>query len=874
MDKQQVVFSEWKSSANKAFWGVILTSFAGIISTIYDYVSYVVNFIEFISTRLSSMLNGFGGSRSLPSFDLSPFIAWGFSAKGLIIIGYILYLWGLTSFAATLRTESSVRNVKKVRSATILLIITFFLAIVFGVFSIIPFAGMFFGFITWVLFLVCFYKMKYAWEKLMVASDFNPRAQRGARNLRYAACCEIRLKWLPLVTGLIVIFIAFMFILMVRSAKSFEQLEAVGKIGATVVVIVLFVAAIVALFAMFCAFFWPIIGWYRIKTGGPALEEQEAPSQEMMPEQTQEFVEAQEQPEKDGFVETIEESHMESSEAETDNRKKRYIAGGVLAAILIGIGLWFAFSGSSGNNPLGVEKPTWNKFVVVISQDVPLHKDARSDSPKLMGALENLGSDMAAREFRWEDQGKKRGYTLYPYHLEKNDVLPVLDETDTWYKVQVYNEDMNGMIETAYVKKEWTREIYPEPITEEVLARIGKTMQRTDHIVKSGKLKNLCLTTHFDDMNGESFQIGALIDGILVYPQYKGIFLKKEGVSGIDFQKNEEYDNYTITYGEDYQIDLDEYSKVFNPKKLTDETIGQMFEAVNQVNPSAPIVVEYYFPEANKDYFFKFAYIAGESNANVSTDDKDAENTKVTGYRVSGHELLAELGETYEGTNIIEDCDIEIAEIGDYDGNGDMEVIIYKKDGESDELTEPPFMVFYDYINKEYKRTEPFLLTFWVNKEDRDGKTSLIQAKGLHKVRYVFDGKRLKQVQNTIEGVGRALKKLTCKELYPDGGIDDRIVRFDIDGDGNMESIVFGHNDSRACGYGRDMFIDKIRWESGRTIGDEYFGLQSASTFSILESMTNGMHDILLDESWYFRWNGSIYEQWTWDGSVFVKMGG
>ena len=291
------------------------------------------------------------------------------------------------------------------------------------------------------------------------------------------------------------------------------------------------------------------------------------------------------------------------------------------------------------------------------------------------------------------------------------------------------------------------------------------------------------------------------------------------------------------------------------------------------MNPSAPIEVEYYFPEANRDYFFKFVYTTGQSNASVPSADNDAENKNVTGYRVSGHELLAELGDAYEGTNIIEDCDIEIADVGDYDGNGDMEAIIYKKDGESDELAEPPFMVFYDQISKEYKRTEPFLLTFWVSKEDWEGKTSLIQAKGLHKVRYVFDGKELRYVQNTIEGVSKALKKWTCKELYPDGGIDDRIVKFDIDDDGNMESIVFGHNDSRACGYGRDMFIDKIHWESGRTIGNDYFGLQSASTFSILESMTNGMHDFLLDESWYFRWNGSIYEQWTWDGSMFVKMG-
>ena len=561
---------------------------------------------------------------------------------------------------------------------------------------------------------------------------------------------------------------------------------------------------------------------------------------------------------------------------EKDSSSKKWlyiIGGGILAAILVGLGLWFAFSGSSGNNPLSVEKPAWKKFIVVTSQNVPLHKDASSGSPQLMEALENSESCMADREFRWEDQGKKRGYTLCPYNLEKNVVLPVLDETDTWYKVQV-DDAMIGVIEAAYIQKEWTREIQPEPITEEVLARMGKTMQRCDHVVKSGKLKNLCLTTRFHETDGEFFEVGVLIDGALIYPQHKGVFLKQDGPSGVDFQKNVDYDNYTLIYGEDCQMNIDEYSKIFDPRKLTDEKIKQIFESVNQVNPSAPIEVEYYFPEANHDSFFRFSYTPGQGNANISSVDSDAEDTKVTGYRVSGHELLAELGEAYERTNIMENCDIEIADIGDYDGNGDMEAIIYKKDGENDELTEPPFMVFYDHISKEYKRTDPFLLTFWVSKEDWEGKTSLIQAKGLHKVRYMFDGKGLKQVQNTIEGVGNALKKWTCKELYPDGGMDERIVKFDIDRDGNMESIVFGHNDSRACGYGRDMFIVKIQWESGRTIGDEYFGLQSASTFSILESMTNGMHDILLDESWYFRWNGSLYEQWTWDGSMFVKMGG
>lgn len=877
MEANDRQISKWKSSTRLIFWSTILISFAGIVSTIYDYLSYIANIVRLASNMMSKALSSFGGSNA-PQIDMSEFVEWGFSSKGLVVIGYILYLWGLTAFASIQRLEDTAQQVRKVRTAAILLIIVFILDIIFDVLSLIPFTGWFFSLIIWIMTLCCFYKMKHAFEGLMQAEDINDRAKRGARNLRYAAACEIRLRWLPLVTGIIVIVIIGMAVMMMTSSKSLEAVGSLFKIAGGTIMVVCVTAGIIALCAMFCAFWWPIMGWYRVMKGAPSViesEKQFEPSSENVSSQQEAPYEPLVTVQEQDVEKTTPNEDMEAidiDEAETDKRKKWYVGGGILAAILIGLGLWFAFSGSSSNNPLGVEKPTWKKFIVVISQDVPLHKDARSDSPKLMKALENLESDMAAREFRWEDQGKKRGYTLYPYNLEKNAVLPVLDETDTWYKVQVCNEDMNGMIETAYVKKEWTREIFPEPITEEVLARIGKTVQRCDHIVKSGKLKNLCLTTRFNDMDGESFQIGALIDGILIYPQYKGIFLKRDGVSGVSIQKNEEYDNYTLTYGEDCQRDLDEYSKVFNPQKLTDEKIGQIFEAVNQVNPSAPIVVEYYFPEANKDYFFKFAYIAGQSNANVSTADDDAENTKITGYRVSGHELLAELGEAYEETNIIEDCDIEIADVGDYDGNGDMEAVVYKKDENLDGMKDYPFVVYYNRQVGEYRRTNPLLIMTWISNEEWNGKTSLVQSLGVHKVRYVFDGSELKVVENNSSGIGETIKTWTCKELFPNGEMDTKNITFDIDGDGTLETIIFGHDDSKACAYGKDMYMDKIVWADGRTIGDEYFGLQSAYSFSILESKSGGMHDILLDEAWYFRWNGSMYEQWQWDGTQFRKI--
>lgn len=48
------------------------------------------------------------------------------------------------------------------------------------------------------------------------------------------------------------------------------------------------------------------------------------------------------------------------------NNNTRNIIIAILALIVAGAAAWFAFAGGSGkNNPLGVQKPKWEKFVAV-----------------------------------------------------------------------------------------------------------------------------------------------------------------------------------------------------------------------------------------------------------------------------------------------------------------------------------------------------------------------------------------------------------------------------------------------------------------------------------------------------------------------------
>lgn len=878
MGTNSTITPKWSRSAGKAFWGVVLTSFAGIISTVYDYVAFIVGFIEYASKTISNMLKDFGGGDSIPSIAIGELLGIGFSSKALIVIGYILYLWGLTSFAKIQRIETTAMNVRKVRSATILLIVTFLLDIVFGVLSIIPFASIFFGIITWIMFMVCFYKMKHAFADLMTAQDFSPRAQRGARNLRYAACCEIRLKWLPIVTGLIVLFIILTAVMVLTSKQSLEGMEGLFKAVTGAIVLVLIVAGIMTLFAMFCAFWWPIIGWYRIKTGGAALNT-DASTQDAL--EGGMAVEAISAPDVQAETETMQQEAESFSDTNnwvdtiTTDKKNLYICGGILATVLIALGLWFAFSTSSETNPFGIEKPSWEKFIVVTTQDVPLQKEARSDSPKLMEALENIGSDMATREFRWEDEGKKRGYTIYPYNLSSNTVLPVIEETDTWYKVQVHNE-MNLTVVNAFIKKEWCREIKPEPITEEVLTRVGKTMRRKDYIVEKGELKNLCLTTLFSDMDGESFQVGAFVDGVLIYPKCKKIYPRREDVSEINLQKNEEYDCYMLTYGEGQQSNLDEYFQVLDPGKLTDEMVKQIYETVKEPNQSQLMEVEYYFPEANQDFFFKFVYTAGNQQVDNASAQNVSEPTKVTGYHEEerGGEsiLMAEFGSASEETGV--DYIGPLVEVTDLDGDGNMDAFV--QDGVPGSSGNYSYsVVCYDESSDKFIITDNIStmsdspeIVEWNNRK------CILVADGIRIDRYALEASKLQNISTEKGDVGATLVKIPIDRVFSEtvhnGEPEEREVTADINGDGINETLVFSHGDARAYALGDYMILERVRWADG-SFTDSFESLYAGDTFAFLQNQSNGLPDILVRDLYLFRWNGSAYEQWNWDGTEFKK---
>lgn len=245
----------WKESTQKIFWGVIVIAVAGIISILYDYVSYGVSIFEFLAKYMPTKNNGMGAF-------FTSIHTLGFLAKLAVVVGYVFYLLGLTQFAAMQTNADATTNILKVRSAVIILICCFAAGAIFGILFSIPFIGTLISLVVWVATLVAYFKMRNAFQVLMTSPAFSPASQKGAKKLHYAAVCNIRLMLMPIVVALIFGLLA---LLAVGVLKGGSDPTAFLYIGGFVGV----AAIICALVFTFFAFIYPFIGWYQIMNGGP-----------------------------------------------------------------------------------------------------------------------------------------------------------------------------------------------------------------------------------------------------------------------------------------------------------------------------------------------------------------------------------------------------------------------------------------------------------------------------------------------------------------------------------------------------------------------------------------------------------------------------
>lgn len=134
---------------------------------------------------------------------------------------------------------------------------------------------------------------------------------------------------------------------------------------------------------------------------------------------------------------------------------KKEIAIGALA--LIAIVASVSMCGGNDSETSGENKlQTWDKFVKITADGVNLRKEPDTNSARLMisaGEMDDYYSIV------WSD---KTNDDAQPYHIRKNYVCLVVDESGEWFKIHI-KDNINGNYH-AYIMKKFCKEVTPEPI--------------------------------------------------------------------------------------------------------------------------------------------------------------------------------------------------------------------------------------------------------------------------------------------------------------------------------------------------------------------------------------------------------------------------
>ena len=576
------------------------------------------------------------------------------------------------------------------------------------------------------------------------------------------------------------------------------------------------------------------------------------------------IVEPLQEPKAENIVEIEEEEKTSWFE---ENKKWLFPVGGVVALALVIWGAFSIFSGGKGNDILPVQKPAWEKFVVVLNEDVVLFKEAKTISPKLEVMVEEIDSDVPRRYFKWDDTPNKRGYSSFVYKLYSNRILPVVGEEGEWYKV-VVSDDEIGFID-CYVQKTYCREAKPEPITPELLKEL-RSYKGSDAwfgLQTEGKYKDICFISSNNEFGGSWLDLAVLHDGVIVNPLTKHIMICSSEEDGPLFEVNynEAYEMSILTCGKQLQggggwLDA---QLIIQEAKNGVLNLDSFFESI-PTSQSSIQEVSYYFPEIDKDHLFTFIQDVSGSQSSASIDG--VEDKEFTGFNfvVEEENETMELFAVMDGekrSTEISGAQVVILDQTDYDDDGEREALVYVWGGGNS--IEPPFIVYFDKETQEFKKALGFEDASdqpEINVESWKNKPSFRVDIGLRKDRYVYENHEVKLAERIAPNVGKVLSTITVSQLFGSSEeMEEKTANIDIDGDGEKDKLLFTHNTSHLLGWGKQMMLKDMAG-SYWSLPDGHEDLGVIGTkFAFIKPEEGEVPVILCDDAWLYKWDGEKY---------------
>ena len=238
--------------------------------------------------------------------------------------------------------------------------------------------------------------------------------------------------------------------------------------------------------------------------------------------------------------------------------------------------------------------PPFQKFVVVTTPEEGLYKNADLNSPTLIRWDEaDCESDFCEVAYQWSDQPEKAGFELSTDILtSEGRVFPVLGEDGNFYKVCILNRwcDIGVQdIETA-------------PIKADMLESEDNYFKC--RVMKDGKYKDVVLIDEYNELEGESLQVGVLKDGVVVTPfaYFIDSYIINDQNESVVINDSE--DGLSLSFNKSVAMPAEDGPNSYrlDLKKLSDDQIAKIVDTVLKRKPEY-VNYMYHFPAQGLETF-------------------------------------------------------------------------------------------------------------------------------------------------------------------------------------------------------------------------------------------------------------------------------
>ncbi len=189
------------------FWGVLALTlfgwFASITESIYSVLGIFFNTVE----KYADMAMQYGQQSEKVTKAIGYYHNVGAVMRIfeiITIVGWVIYVFGLSQFKSSQISERGRWLTGKLNSACWLGLSGMFCYFIAG---FLGWFGLLFRFVGWILNLISLFKFAGAFSKLSREKSWNQHARQGAKNLNTSYTFAIILQFLPIIIGLVVLFV-------------------------------------------------------------------------------------------------------------------------------------------------------------------------------------------------------------------------------------------------------------------------------------------------------------------------------------------------------------------------------------------------------------------------------------------------------------------------------------------------------------------------------------------------------------------------------------------------------------------------------------------------------------------------------------------